>query len=337
MEHHDKHHAAHHDTHKEGEKPEKKHKNRNQFLFPIIILIVGILIGYFFSVGFSKSAAVSITSQQASEKAVDYINSALQGQADVKMVSINESNGLYSMKIDVGGSMYNSFMTKDGKFLFPSGIDLEQQLEKNPQTSISKSDKPKAELFVMSFCPYGVQAENFMKPVVDLLGSKADIKVRFIAQAGDTVDSVQSLHGSVEAKEDLRQLCIMKNYPEKYWDYLAIFNKNCYPVYRNETALDSCWKNSASSAGINATKIELCVSSDGLGFLKADEQVVNSYGVGSSPTLIINGASYNGQRNSEGFKSAVCSAFNNPPAECSQNIGTASQNAGETSPDSGCG
>ncbi len=341
MEHHDTHkeseHAAHHDKHKEGENAARKGKN--QFLFPLIVLVAGVFVGYFLSGGVCESSA-SITQEQASEKALDYISSAVQGQAAVRMVAINESNGLYSMNIDVGGRLYESFMTKDGKLLFPSGIMLdEQQAGANPansgQSAMSKSDKPKAELFVMSFCPYGVQAGDFMKPVADLLGSKADIKVRFIAKAGDNINSIQSLHGAVEAKEDLRQLCMIKNYPDKYWNYLSAFNKNCYPLYRNETALDSCWKSSAAAQGIDSAKIESCVNSDALALLKADEQAANTYGVSGSPSLIINGATYNGARSSEDYKNAICSAFNNPPAECSQNIGTASQ--ANSAPAGGCG
>ncbi len=342
MEHHDKHHDAHahHDTHKEGENAARKRKSKNMFLFPLIVLVAGIFVGYFFSAGICKSSA-SITQEQASEKAMDYINSAVQGQAAVRMVSINESSGLYSMNIEVGGRLYESFMTKDGKLLFPSGIMLDEQQSaatagSNNQASTTKSDKPKVELFVMSFCPYGVQAEDIMKPVADLLGSGAEIKVRFIAKSGDNINSIQSLHGAVEAKEDLRQLCMIKNYPDKYWNYLSVFNKNCYPLYRNETALDSCWKSSAAAQGIDSAKIESCVNSDGLALLKADEQAANSYGVSGSPSLIINGATYSGARNSEGYKNAICSAFNNPPAECSQNVGTASQAAG-AAPSGGCG
>lgn len=300
------------------------------------VLIAGIAIafivaGYLYE-GKCKSVSATITQEQASEKALNYINSVLEGQAFAKLISINESGDIYNLKIDINGRLWDSFITKDGKFLFPSGIDLEAQTSET-KTSTPKSDKPKAELFVMSFCPYGVQAESYMKPVVDLLGNKAEIKVRFIAQSGESLNSVQSLHGLSEAKEDLRQLCIMKNYPEKYWNYLTVFNKNCYPIYMNETALDSCWKNSATGAGIDATKIESCVSSDGLALIKADGQAAGAYGVSGSPTLIINGAIYNGQRSPEDFKNAICSAFNNPPSECSQKLGSASQNVNQ----GGCG
>ncbi len=343
MEHHDKHHAAH----KEGEHAARKLRSKSLFLFSLIVLVAlaaGLLAGYLLSGASGNSSAAAITQAQASAKALDYINSAVQGQAAVKLVSINESNGLYNLQIDVGGQLYNSFMTKDGKLLFPSGINLDAQIPAansgnsagaNNAASIPKSDKPSVELFVMSFCPYGVQAEDLMKPVADLLGKKADIKVRFITKSGDNINSIQSLHGAVEAKEDLRQICIIKNYPDKYWSYLATFNKNCYPLYRNETALDSCWKNSAAAQGIDSAKIESCVNSDGLALIKSDEQAANSYGVSGSPTLIINGNQYNGARSSEGYKNAICSAFNNPPAECSQNVGTASQ--ANNAPAGGCG
>lgn len=302
------------------------------------MLAIGVVLGNLISTGASPS--ISITAEQASEKTVAYINSALQGQAVAKIISINESSGLYSMDIDVGGKKYNSFITRDGRVLFPSGIMIDENpnsgANQNTVIPIPKSDKPKAELFVMSFCPYGVQAETQIKPVVDLLGSKAEIKVRFIAQAGSDINSIQSLHGATEAREDLRQTCIQKNYPEKYWNYLSSFNSGCYPVYRNETALDSCWKSSAASAGINATKTESCVNTDALALIKADGQAVSAYGVSGSPTLIINGAAYGGARSSEDFKNAICSAFSNPPAECSQNVGTASQPVDEA-PHEGCG
>jgi len=327
------------ESHDEGGKHHHKRAHNNIFVLPAVMLVAGILAGYLLSGVSGPSAAIS--QEQASEKTLSYINSALQGQASAKMVSINESNGLYIMDIDVGGTKYNSFMTKDGKLLFPSGISLDGQKNavsagNNNAAAIPKSDKPKVELFVMSFCPYGVQAEEYMKPVADLLGNKAEIKVRFIAQAGSDINSVQSLHGAAEANEDLRQICIMKNYPDKYWNYLSSFNGNCYPIYKNATALESCWKNSAANAGIDSAKIESCVSADSLALLKADEQAAGAYGVSGSPSLMINGATYGGARTSEGFKSAICSAFNNPPAECGQNVGTAAQ-AASAAPSGGCG
>lgn len=43
-----------------------------------------------------------------------------------------------------------------------------------------KSDRPTFQYFVMSFCPYGNQIEDILRPVYDLLASKADIRPQYI-------------------------------------------------------------------------------------------------------------------------------------------------------------
>jgi hypothetical protein len=43
-----------------------------------------------------------------------------------------------------------------------------------------KSDKPEFQFYVMSFCPYGNQMEELVKPVVDLLKNSANIRPQYI-------------------------------------------------------------------------------------------------------------------------------------------------------------
>jgi len=43
-----------------------------------------------------------------------------------------------------------------------------------------KSDKPDFQFYVMSFCPYGNQMEDLVKPVVDLLKNSANIRPQYI-------------------------------------------------------------------------------------------------------------------------------------------------------------
>ena len=185
-----------------------------------------------------------------------------------------------------------------------------------------KSSRPSVELFVMSFCPYGVQAENAMAPVSGLLGSKTDIKVRYIATVnGETVDSVKSLHGLLEAKEDLRQLCVAKSYPDIFWDYLNLINAQCYPIYKNATQLESCQKNVTATLDIDNQKIETCAGgSEGMALLKIDETITSNLKVTGSPTLFINGQKYSGQRTPDAYKQFICARFDTPPAECSVNL-----------------
>ncbi|MEI8067739.1 MAG: hypothetical protein WCG91_02165 [Candidatus Shapirobacteria bacterium] len=46
--------------------------------------------------------------------------------------------------------------------------------------AVDKTNKPEFDFFVMSFCPYGNQMEDTLRPVFDLLGSKANITPRYI-------------------------------------------------------------------------------------------------------------------------------------------------------------
>jgi len=79
---------------------------------------------------------------------------------------------------------------------------------------LPKTDKPTIDLFVMSYCPYGVQAEQAMLPVMELLGDEADINIRFVYYA---------MHDWTEIEENTRQYCIQKEEPDKYIDYLSCF------------------------------------------------------------------------------------------------------------------
>lgn len=192
--------------------------------------------------------------------------------------------------------------------------------------ALVKSARPAVDLYVMSFCPYGTQAEAIMSPVVDLLKSKADIRIRYITTISRTnAGSVNSLHGPAEANEDLRQICINKYYPEKYWAYLNTFNEACYPSWRNATVLASCRKNTTEALFIDNAKIDTCAeSAEGLALLRADEAASAKDGASASPMLFINGIQYSGSRTPEAYKQAICNSFDTVPAECSTIVSSAS-------------
>jgi len=309
--------------------PEEKHSVfKKVIVWQLLTLVFASL---FLGVLFGKVSFVGpgIGSEEAGNRVVNYINKNLIESGSCSLVSVQESGGLYKVTTLYQGKQIPVYITKDGNFLFISQpLDLNQLSNATQtQTEVPKTSKPTVDLYVMSFCPYGIQAESLMKPVFDILGDKADFKIRFIASVGgNTIDSIQSLHGSTEAKEDLRQICIMKYYDSKtYWKYLEKFNTDCPSVRSDETALENCWKTAATNAGIDASKIQICSSgSEGLDLLKADEKLVNQYGISGSPTLLINNVLYNGDRSSDSFKQAICNGFTTPPAECSQTITSSS-------------
>ena len=60
----------------------------------------------------------------------------------------------------------------------------------------------------------------------------------------------------------------------------------------------------------------------------SDADLSNAYGVTGSPTIIINGMKFQGDRTPEGYKNGICTGFLNVPSECSQELSQISSTAG---------
>ncbi len=256
------------------------------------------------------------------QKTVNFINNNLLPPGiEAKFLNSASGNGVYKVSIEIQGQTNDIYVSGDGKLLFPTAIDMSQTMQQptQPQQQNEPFDAPDAEtptvrLFVMSFCPYGQQAENAMVDVVKLFGDKVAIEPHFIVSVVD--GKVNSLHGEYEANENMRQACIWKNYGSTtFWNYIEQFNGVC-----NKDNLDTCWKEKAEAVGIDTTVIENCVATEGISLMEADQALTEQYNVRGSPTLIINDAEYYGERTSEAFKDAICSGFSTPIAECEQTL-----------------
>ncbi|HII39179.1 TPA: thioredoxin domain-containing protein [Candidatus Micrarchaeota archaeon] len=348
-------HAAHEHKPEHAAAPTPLPLDNKLLFYAAVALIGGLLIGFAGhallnpvqpAIAANSTASLStpstvplqgqLSGQAAGEKAVKYLNENLLAAQGVTAVlnSVTEENGLYKldMSINKGNETLQkpeAYASQNGRLLLVgTTFDLDKPVPTpepaKPAATPQKTDKPVVELFVMSFCPFGVQAEQAMDPVIPLLKDSADIKIRYIAHIGDTLDSVQSLHGPTEGTEDIRQLCVAKNYNTTVlWNYVRTINAECYPQYSNPEAYTTCWKSAAAKAGINATAMEACITSEGVSLIKTEMEVTAKYGVSGSPTLMINGVRYEGARSADAFKQGICAAFKTPPAACSQAVSSA--------------
>ncbi len=193
--------------------------------------------------------------------------------------------------------------------------------------SVTKSDRPKVELFVMAYCPFGLQMEKAYLPAWNLLKNKADIDIKFVSYA---------MHGLKEIEENTRQYCIEQNQPAKYQAYLTCFTgKDDYKACLSQAGLSE----GSLSSCVNATNAKyktLDKYNDQTTWLSGrypvypiNEDLNIKYGVQGSPTLVINGAQVDGvNRTADAVKQAICAAFNNPPAECGTTLASAAYGAG---------
>ena len=102
----------------------------------MIGIIIGVAVGAFCfpqaqSQGFSAGSV--LTPEKAGVRAIDFItNYAVAPGVDVELINVTavEDANLYKMAVNIssmrGTQTAESYMTKDGKLLFPSGIDIEE-------------------------------------------------------------------------------------------------------------------------------------------------------------------------------------------------------------------
>lgn len=317
------HHEEHHENHKKNNFTEKVRENP----WILATLVLGVLsIVLLTTTLFGGITGNAISANSAGEKLLQFYESA--GITGLSIESINEFSGLYEVNLNYKGDIIPVYMTKDGKNLIPESSvspleptsDTNTDTDTSTGTEVQKSDKPKVELYVFTYCPYGLQMEKAMIPVVNLLKDKIDFKIRQIG----------AMHGEYEKIEAERQLCIEKNYPAKFLDYVLAFAE--------DTSIGDCRGDAACVApklnslyaklGIDASKINSCMASDGEKLYNAEVSNSDSEGVSGSPTLIINGVQTQSSRSPEAIKGAICSAFNNIPSECSQTLSTSQASAG---------
>lgn len=289
-----------------------------KFIF-LSLLVVLLVSGCTFPV--IKAAKKVLDPEQAKAMAEKFINDNLLPsniKATVKNVILE--GDVYNISLEVSGKDYTSYMTKDGQKFFQSGINMATFAQENkaqdvaPAVNVPKTNKPKVELFVMTHCPYGLQAEKGILPAFAALGNKIDSKIRFVHYF---------MHGDKEEQETYNQVCIRDEQTAKYDSYL-----NCF-VIENDSG--KC----VTQAGVNKAKLASCVKAKAKDYYKVDSALSQQYGVGSSPTLVINGVQSNAGRDAASYLAGICAAFNNAPTECTKQLSSAAPAAGFGAGDSG--
>ncbi len=289
-----------------------------------IILIAAIFIGS----GSQMSGASSIfsgPSKAVAQKAIDFINSnGLAGEGQTATLEeVKEVSGLYEFKLKIGDQEYTSYVTKDGKILFTSGINMALISQQTTPTTVAaktctdltKAEKPLLEAFVVSQCPFGVQMQRMLVEMVKNIPQLAQfVKIEYLGSIEN--GKVTSMHGDEEAQENLRQVCLREEQPDAFWTYLSCHIK--------KGDVDSC----LTEAKADQVKLQSCLTDPqkGLAYIQKDFERQNQFGVTGSPTLVLNDSEVSefdfGGRTAEAIKTVLCCGFSQEPGVCSQKLTT---------------
>jgi len=265
----------------------------------------------------------------------------LNGKQDARNLSFDEvkeqiEKGLLQQKQNevLGKYIDNLFKDANVKIYIKDEVPTSNT---QSEIEVDKSNKPKIELFVMSYCPYGTQMEKGILPVAELLGDKIDFEIKFVNYA---------MHGEKEITENTRQYCIQKEQKDKYISYLDCFlhdgdSTSCLKQGAIDTGkLDSCMEATDKEYSITENLNNKQGTYPAFLIHDADNK---KYGVKGSPTLVLNGKTTSVGRDSAGLLKSICNAFSERPGECNEQLSSEQPSPGfgfQTTTDSssgGCG
>jgi thioredoxin 1 len=239
-------------------------------------------------------------------------------------------NGVLADKV-VGALQKSSFVAKLKQVepnLNTSKVTIEKAAPSPPRpkltpeqacVNMTKSDQPLLVAYVVSHCPFGLQMQRIMANLTDSIPEAAKyMEVRYIGSAFDN-GTITSMHGKEEAAENLGQICIREEQPNKYWDYVK--------CYMKEGKSGECLK----SASIDVAKMNSCTNDTtrGVAYARKDFDVAKNYSITGSPTLMMNGkivsesdfgTNTTNSRSPEAIKELLCCGFKTQPYFCKEQL-----------------
>jgi len=132
------------------------------------VLAIGVIVlAYCAFVG----SPMSLSGQKAAEKAIAYVNAKVltgsdKASIDGKVVS---ESGLYKFNVKVAADSFPSYVSKDGKLLFPQVMQVED-IESSPSTSTNGANNTTIGNFLVSSDPICYENE---RPIFYFFGSQS--------------------------------------------------------------------------------------------------------------------------------------------------------------------
>lgn len=217
-----------------------------------------------------------------------------------------------------------SYKLKDAVTQATWFVSEEKRAERLDAMGITSGDNdPQIDFFVMSYCPYGNEAEKAIFEAYKELGDKAEFKPHYIYyenyQGGgptfcmDDESKYCSMHGVQEANQNIREQCVAQKYGVEGWfDFSIAMDDKC-----TSTNADTCWESVASDLGYDTTFIASCEKENALTFAAQDAELMSLFGASGSPSVYIDGQTYTGPRSGTGFLAGLCDAYDGvKPASC---------------------
>ncbi len=276
-------------------------KGINVWMYVSVILAVALVISL-------MAGRVNSGSSTAANKALEYINNNLvESGTSAEIVETKETNGVIEMTLNVEGRNVNSYVTKDGKFLFVNAFDLDKPIDTNSNApdvntegkriEVSADDDPSigsenASVTIVEFsdfqCPFCARAVPTVKQILKEYDGKVKIVYR---------DFPLGFHENAQKAAEASECADEQG---KFWEYHDL-------LFENQGNLDAVsLKKYAKDLKLNTSEFDACLDSGKYAAeVQKDASDGQSYGVSGTPAFFINGRLVSGAQPFENFKKII--------------------------------
>ena len=281
--------------------------------FTSIILLVFFVVSLFF-VSTADVTGNVISETEAKSKVEGYVKNILAGRAAPSFGDIEEENGLYKVPLTLQGQNIDSYITKDGKVFFPTGINLDE-IASNGNVGVNE-DIVEAEAVEVEFDenedPVLVE-KNAPVTIVEFSDFQCPFCERFASQTFDRIKTdyvdtgkvrfvyrdfpLEAIHNDARKSAEAAQ-CAHEQ--EKFWEYHD-------KLFENQDALSfDDLKEYAQDAGLDTDKFNDCLDNEKYkDEVQKDLDDGEKYGVTGTPAFFINGKLLSGAQPFENFKAVI--------------------------------
>jgi protein-disulfide isomerase len=270
----------------------------------LILLVVAIYSNGFNFTG-SVTAVSALTQIDAEDKVLDYVNSnLLQPPFTAVVISSEELDNLFQVTLEVAGQEVSSYVTKDGRFFFPQGFDLDALSELEAQETklveVSVDDDsvkgdPDAPVTMIEFsefqCPF---CKRYIDDAyLEIIKEYVDTgKVKYVFR-----DFPLSFHNQAKPAAMAAECAHEQG---KFWEYHDLLFEN-----NDQLGIEN-YKKWAVDLDLDTEQFNNCLDTEKyLEEVEKDFSDGQKYGVSGTPAFFINGKLISGAQPFAAFKEAI--------------------------------
>jgi len=271
-------------------------------------------IWFYISIGLAIALILSLTLGNSSSNpdevttdTLDYINNYLIDGDTAILLESGEVSGIYSLKLDIGGQTFDSYVTTDGTLLFSSAIDL-------TEIPTTETTSPTVETIVdVSIDDDAILGdEDALVTIVEFSDFECPYCARFYSDTmGQIVseyidtglvnlvfrDFPLSFHANAQKAAEATE-CAEEQ--DQFWEMHDT-------IFENQAAITvDDLKQYASDLGLDTEAFNECLDSDKYyDEVQNDFQEGQSYGVSGTPAFFINGRELVGAQPFSAFQEII--------------------------------